>query len=636
MTTLNKWCRGDGSSVVCDQDTPSMTETDPEVGTLTASKWCTTNGTSVECTSDLPIGTLTNGKWCTTNGTTISCTTDAPTATAGADTQVIFNSGGILTGDAGFVWDNTNKRLGIGAASPSTDLHVNNSVGTPAITLGGNNTSIKKLVFNTLINSANKTFSIESNGGLFTISKAATAAALADGGRGVFANAGSRNSGNPFWQGWQFGAGDILTASGSNVFPLASHYWSYTNLADPTDLYYNIEAGNTSTLPTGIAIKTQNNGPILLSGGNVGIGTTAPNSKLDLGTNYSDPGTYPNKITLWSGGSNNYFGFGVSTGDLDYFSQSNHRFYTGYNGSAGTEKMTILDSGNVGIGVTDPARLLTVRGNSNGLRLETASSPTAYYSEIITNYNSVEPGYYKIGGQKVVGQKQMAGAAAETYLAGYYGISFATATQDPTVSEVRMFLNQAGKVGIGTMTPGNNSLNVAFSGAGAVTAGLALNDTSASGGGVPYIRFQANGTTIGSVAAAGASSVAYNTTSDRRLKKDIAPTQRGLADLMKIEVDDFEFSSDPNKDRVQGFIAQQLHEVYPEAVSVGGADAQTQPWAVDYGRLTPLLVKAMQELKAANDNLKADNAALRNSLDELRSRVEKLECCQTAKPETIR
>lgn len=126
-TTLNKWCRGDGSGVVCDQDTPSVTETDPEVGTLTASKWCTTNGTLVECTSDLPIGTLTNGKWCTTNGTTVSCTSDAPTATAGADTQVIFNDAGALSGDASFVWDKTNNRLGIGN-TPSTELEVTGTV----------------------------------------------------------------------------------------------------------------------------------------------------------------------------------------------------------------------------------------------------------------------------------------------------------------------------------------------------------------------------------------------------------------------------------------------------------------------------------------------------------------------------
>jgi hypothetical protein len=64
----------------------AVSETDPQVGTLTANKWCTTDGTSVNCTTNAPVlaetdpsvGTLTNTKWCTTNGTTVNCTTAAP------------------------------------------------------------------------------------------------------------------------------------------------------------------------------------------------------------------------------------------------------------------------------------------------------------------------------------------------------------------------------------------------------------------------------------------------------------------------------------------------------------------------------------------------------------------------------
>jgi len=91
-------------------------------------------------------------------------------------------------------------------------------------------------------------------------------------------------------------------------------------------------------------------GAIYDNGTNVGIGNTNPVSKLDLGTNYSNPGSYPNKITLWNGGENNYFGFGISSGDLDYFSQYNHRFYTQFNGSPGSEKMVITAAGDVAIG----------------------------------------------------------------------------------------------------------------------------------------------------------------------------------------------------------------------------------------------------------------------------------------------
>lgn len=44
-----------------------------------------------------------------------------------------------------------------------------------------------------------------------------------------------------------------------------------------------------------------------------------------------------------------------------------------------------------------------------------------------------------------------------------------------------------------------------------------------------------------------------------------------------------------------GFIAQELYQVLPTAVVVGGEDAKTEPWMVDCGLLTPLLVKSTQE-----------------------------------------
>lgn len=47
---------------------------------------------------------------------------------AGTNGQVQFNNSGVFGADSDLVWDNTNKRLGIGAASPSVKLHVQGDI----------------------------------------------------------------------------------------------------------------------------------------------------------------------------------------------------------------------------------------------------------------------------------------------------------------------------------------------------------------------------------------------------------------------------------------------------------------------------------------------------------------------------
>jgi endosialidase-like protein len=91
------------------------------------------------------------------------------------------------------------------------------------------------------------------------------------------------------------------------------------------------------------------------------------------------------------------------------------------------------------------------------------------------------------------------------------------------------------------------------------------------------------------------SSVSYNTTSDERLKENIRPTAKGLNEIMRIQVSDYNFKSKPGN-KETGFIAQQLYTIFPDAVTVGGENAAEKPWSVDYGRVTPLLTKSIQDL----------------------------------------
>jgi Chaperone of endosialidase len=152
------------------------------------------------------------------------------------------------------------------------------------------------------------------------------------------------------------------------------------------------------------------------------------------------------------------------------------------------------------------------------------------------------------------------------------------------------------------------------------------------------IQFLYNNTTIGTVATNSTTNptgVVYGTTSDLRLKENIRPTAKGLNDVMRIQVSDFNFKSKPGSTET-GFIAQQLYTVLPEVVTQGGTDPSKDPWTVDYGRVTPLLTRAIQEQQAEIEALKqqsknqaaafkAENAALKAENAKLEAENAKLQ-----------
>jgi hypothetical protein len=127
--------------------------------------------------------------------------------------------------------------------------------------------------------------------------------------------------------------------------------------------------------------------------------------------------------------------------------------------------------------------------------------------------------------------------------------------------------------------------------------------------------FSVGGTGVGGITTNGTSTT-YGTTSDERLKENIRPSAKGLNEVMKIQVGDYNFKSKPGKSET-GFIAQQLYKILPDVVNRGGEDPAKDPWTVDYGRVTPLLTRAIQEqqveigvLKKRLKVLEAENAKL--------------------------
>lgn len=131
--------------------------------------------------------------------------------------------------------------------------------------------------------------------------------------------------------------------------------------------------------------------------------------------------------------------------------------------------------------------------------------------------------------------------------------------------------------------------------------------------------FQVNGT-------AGGTS-AWQSSSDQRLKKNIRPLINALAMVTQLQGVRFDWRLPserlvgkslelPTDEPQIGFIAQDLKKVLPEVVSVSHDHEALM--SVAESKLVPVLVEAVKELKAANDNQAAE-------LQDLKIKVSTLE-----------
>jgi hypothetical protein len=99
---------------------------------------------------------------------------------------------------------------------------------------------------------------------------------------------------------------------------------------------------------------------------------------------------------------------------------------------------------------------------------------------------------------------------------------------------------------------------------------------------------------VGRIRLNGAST-SYLTTSDYRLKENVEYSWNATERLLRLKPATYVFKSDPSK-TVEGFLAHELQEVCPEAVSGEKDGAEMQ--GVDHSLIVPLLVKTIQELEA--------------------------------------
>jgi hypothetical protein len=117
---------------------------------------------------------------------------------------------------------------------------------------------------------------------------------------------------------------------------------------------------------------------------------------------------------------------------------------------------TFPSTGNVGIGTTSPGQSLTIQDDAANIHLQSTTSSSRYYTDIVNSYSAAYPFYINVNASGRFGAKMLglySPDSAVPFISAFAGIAFATGAIDPTAANVKMAILQSGNVGIGTILP---------------------------------------------------------------------------------------------------------------------------------------------------------------------------------------
>jgi hypothetical protein len=333
--------------------------------------------------------------------------------------------------------------------------------------------------------------------------------------------------------------------------------------------------------------------------GNLGIGTASPQTRVQIAT------TAANTLSLVNNSSNisrlvfsenarpdftfSYIeGDGRSTGYLAFRTND-------------TERMRLDASGNLGIGTTSPPAFtnFTTLGinNTTGSILNLAAGGTNYGR---FQASSSEVGLYQLTANPLVfytsnTERMRIDSSGNLLIGGTNTVPYldTTGTGTAAISKNRLFMSSDSDCGAFNRI-GSNGAIYGFYRSGSIVGSISVTTT---------------GTT-------------YGTTSDYRLKENVAPMTGALDKVAQLKPVTYSWKIDGSDG--QGFIAHELAEVCPDAVSGEKDDVetytdedgieQTRPkyQGIDTSFLVATLTAAIQEQQAIITDLKARIESLEN------------------------
>ena len=403
------------------------------------------------------------------------------------------------------------------------------------------------------------------------------------------------------------------------------------------------------------------------SSGNVGIGTSSPDSLFtidkDVSTAYipTDDGAQRNNTNtlLLKNEDGTANSFAQIAFDLSGANQSIARI-VGINDGTSTsalafvtegsntkrEVMRLDGSGNVGIGTSSPDRNLDLVGSQSTAYGATVRSSAGVNHRIFNTFNSNNR-YAGI----TLASNNSAGATSEFTLSNISTannnksvLALQARTGASTYAE-RLRVDTSGNVSIGKNNVLISDVGVHFTPEGTVSATkdgsipLVLNRV-ATGTNNPngvIAQFRRETVTVGNISVSDGAT-AYNTSSDYRLKENVVELTSASERVNQLKPSRFNWISDDTNTVIDGFIAHEVATVVPEAIT-GAKDAMIDEeyevtpevldedgnvtteavvgtrsvpdyQGIDQSKLVPLLTAALQEALTEIASLKTRVEAL--------------------------